>query len=129
MKKSKTLLEILDLTGEENILQKMEWGDSFPCTGCGSCCKRIDKLLISINMLDGIEREILDFPYSHTNGVCENLGVDNKCNIYENRPVVCSYEKFMLAFNMSKDELFPPSIACCNKMMDEDGIGKEFRIK
>lgn len=129
MKKSKTLLEIIDLSDQENILQNMEWSDKFPCTGCGSCCKRIDKLLPNIEKLDDNLKQILNFPYTHINGRCEKLGNDNKCTIYEDRPIVCSYEKFMEVFNYSKDDIFPMSIASCNKMMDEDGVGEEFRIK
>jgi len=111
------------------MIFNMEKLDKFPCTGCGCCCKRIDELLIIINKLESPAKEIMHFPYKHENGRCEKLGKNNECTIYENRPIVCSFEKFIDAFNLNKDKIFGMSIKSCNKMMDEDNICNKFRIK
>lgn len=107
----------------------MEKLDKFPCSGCGCCCKRIDKLLVNIDNLESPNKEILHFPYKHENGRCEKLGKNNECIIYENRPLVCNFEKFISAFDLNKEEVFEISMKSCNEMMEEDDIPKEFKIK
>lgn len=102
--------------------------NKFPCTGCGCCCKRIDKVIENLETLDDISKEILHFPYNHTNGICEKLDKDNKCSIYDDRPIVCNFQKFKEIFNYDVDKFNAIVIPSCNKMMDEDNIPEEFRI-
>ena len=46
-----------------------------------------------------VNDESLDFPFKDKNGVCEMLK-DNKCSIYETRPIVCNTEEmFKLLHN------------------------------
>ena len=52
----------------------------YPCTLCGCCCKRIDKVVSQLRVL-GVD---VDFNYKwDENGQCENLTIDNKCSVYE----------------------------------------------
>jgi hypothetical protein len=43
-------------------------------------------------MREFLNDDTIDFPYKNINGVCEMLS-DNKCSIYETRPIVCNTEK------------------------------------
>jgi len=88
---------------------------SFPCSGCGCCCKRVDKFVGS------------DFPYSHINGVCEKL-VDDKCSVYETRPLICNVYEMQKVMNINKDIFYAMNKAACNMFMDEDNIPLEFRL-
>lgn len=103
--------------------------NKFPCTGCGSCCKRIDRLIDNINLFPKEQQELLHFPYKHEDGVCENLMEDNKCAIYENRPLICNIDKFIEVFELDKIQFYTDNINVCNKIMDEDGVSNELRIK
>lgn len=58
---------------------------SYPCRQCGMCCRHVD-------FIKGMEI------YDRGDGVCKNLGSNNKCGIYEHRPNLCNgkyvYERF-----------------------------------
>ena len=96
----------------------------FPCTSCGSCCKRINRL---VENLKGSE---LSFPFSYDEtGKCEKLTDDNKCSVYKNRPLVCDIEKMAERISMPKTMFINLNIAYCNQMMDEDGVDESYRIK
>jgi Fe-S-cluster containining protein len=104
--------------------------NSFPCTGCGACCKRINNLEAHIVKDD--PEHMLYFPYSwDENGVCENLNLeDNSCNVYETRPTMCNIDKmFQFVQNgMSKKEYYNVNIFLCNKMIEEDGLDEKFKV-
>lgn len=100
----------------------------FPCTGCGACCKRIVKVLANIEELDEVNREKLKFPYNHTNGVCEMLMEDNKCAVYEDRPLICNFDKFVNEYGLDRVPFFNLIIKHCNEMIDEDKIDSRFKI-
>jgi Fe-S-cluster containining protein len=38
------------------------------------------------------------FPYEIKNGTCTKLGVDGRCTVYEERPVICNYTASWMAF-------------------------------
>lgn len=70
------------------------------------------------------------FPYNwDENGVCENLTEDNKCKVYENRPLICNVDKFAEYNKLEKTEFYKVNIRACNYMMDIDGIDQSLRIK
>lgn len=100
----------------------------FPCTGCGCCCKRI-KQAVSNNK--GVKMyDPLYFPYTwDKNGVCENLTEDNKCKVYDNRPLICNVEKFGEHINADQKEFYKLNIRACNYMMEVDNVPLNFRIK
>jgi len=99
----------------------------FPCSGCGCCCKRIKSVVELLNLKD--KSTPLFFPYSwDSKGVCENLLPDNKCRVYENRPLICNIEKVTKYFGYNKSTFYNQNIAACNKMMEEDNVPLRFRI-
>lgn len=102
--------------------------NTFPCTGCGCCCKRISYFVDKIDLLPKKYRKKLKFPYKHNNGVCEKLMEDNKCAIYENRPLICNIDKFIEEFKLNKEEFYEINIKYCNEFMNEDNIPNNFRI-
>jgi Fe-S-cluster containining protein len=102
--------------------------DRFPCTACGSCCKRINIAVKSIG--ENTEDNPLYFPYSwDESGRCEMLTKDNFCKVYDKRPTLCNVDKVMELFDIPKKEFYEINIEACNSMMDEDGIDESFRIK
>lgn len=100
---------------------------TYPCTGCGVCCKRVDR---AIKAFDLGEKSKLYFPYKHDgNGRCEMLTDDNKCSVYENRPLICNVDALLELSGMPKQAFYALNIHSCNKLMDEDGVPINFRIK
>lgn len=98
----------------------------YPCTSCGCCCKRIDKAISSFHSI-GIN---VDFNYTwDENGKCENLTTNNKCGIYDTRPLICNIDKLFEFVKITKEQFYAMNIASCNLMMDEDGVEYSFRIK
>lgn len=98
---------------------------SFPCTGCGACCRHIDKAkdLIKTN-------PELNFPYTwDETGKCEMLGDDNMCKVYDSRPLICNVDKLMAFYKLNKKDFYAINIKGCHKLMKEEGIYKEYRIK
>ena len=99
----------------------------FPCSGCGCCCKRIKSVVELLNLKD--KSTPLFFPYNwDSNGVCENLLPDNKCRVYENRPLICNIEKVTEYFGYEKSSFYSQNVLACNKMMEEDNVPLRFRI-
>jgi len=92
----------------------------FPCTKCGSCCKRVGQV-IALG---------LNFPYkTDENGVCEMLTEDNTCRVYESRPDICRIDEIAKMLKKDRDRYYKKTIRACNEMMDEDDVPQEFRIK
>lgn len=99
----------------------------FPCSGCGCCCKRI-KSVVEVLKLKDINSPLY-FPYAwNSKGVCNNLDKQNKCKVYENRPLICNIEKLTEFLGYDKLSFYQENISACNKMMDEDNIPLQFRI-
>lgn len=106
--------------------------NSFPCTSCGSCCKRIDKVINNIAEFSkryNIPIEHLEFPYKYDEvGKCEMLNLGNKCKVYNNRPNICNIEWMRIHTRIDREEFYNLNIKVCNQLMDEDGIDKSYRI-
>lgn len=101
----------------------------FPCSGCGACCKRVDKSLAAIkNQNPGISiKEI--FPHKvDESGRCEMLLPDNSCKVYDSRPFICSVDNLQGISGMDKQEFYNLTIKECNKLMDETDVDHKFRI-
>lgn len=99
----------------------------YPCTGCGACCRRINIVIDNLKELDSDNP--LYFPYkAKENGHCEMLSKENKCMVYENRPLVCNIENLASFLNVPKIEFYCMNIAFCNTIMDEDNLPIEYRI-
>jgi Fe-S-cluster containining protein len=98
---------------------------SFPCTSCGACCRHIDRAKELINA-----NPELNFPYTwDETGKCEMLGEDNRCKVYDNRPLLCNIDEFMKFYEISKKKFYKLNINACHLLMKEEGIYKEYRIK
>ena len=73
---------------------------------------------------------LLYFPYKwDESGRCEMLTEDNKCSIYEDRPLVCNVDKLLSLIEIPKEQFYEINVASCNKMMDEDELPIKYRIK
>lgn len=105
---------------------------TFPCTGCGGCCRRVG-LMVDVIRKDEypegtLGRLVQDFPFEYdTNGKCEKL-IDNKCSIYEDRPLICRVEDLGIKLGLNQSEWYQENISSCHEMMEEDGIIDQYRI-
>lgn len=100
----------------------------FPCTGCGCCCKRIKLVVEFMGIKD--PKDHLYFPHSwNKKGVCQHLTEDNKCKIYNSRPLLCNVEKLTEFLGYDKKQFYQENVLACNKMMEEDNIPLHFRIE
>lgn len=98
---------------------------SYPCTGCGSCCRRVDKLSLKITDT----KNPLFFPYKwDTTGKCEMITESNRCLVYEERPLVCNIDRLIRELGIDKLMFYEANILECNKMMNEDNVATQFRI-
>ena len=112
----------------------------FPCTGCGLCCKRVGPAVIGARKLvaTGNEnvyvKDVAAFPYSFdATGKCENLLPDNKCAVYENRPLVCDIGRVWEKHHqpggiITKESYFLSAAELCNSMMVEANTNENFFI-
>lgn len=101
--------------------------NKFPCTSCGACCRRIK---YAVDIFDAKnENSPFYFPYKwDQNGGCENLTTDNRCKVYENRPLICNVDRIAKYMNLDTKKFYGDNIRACNLMMDADGIPLDFRI-
>lgn len=88
----------------------------FECSGCGLCCKKINIAVENTKHIDE-----LYFPYKwDNNGVCENLDSDNKCKVYDNRPLLCNIEKVAEVFKIDKKQFFDVNYEACKILKEQD---------
>ena len=90
--------------------------NTFPCTKCGACCSSI---------------EGIDFLSDYNeNGICQHL-VNNVCDIYESRPLLCkidaAFEKIFSVY-MTKEEYYISNAKACNILQEKKGIDKKYRV-
>lgn len=98
---------------------------TFPCTGCGACCRVIhhaDNIIVRDDPTHPYY-----FPYTHKEGVCENLGEDNKCKIYETRPLICRIEDTCEHFGYDKLDYFQCNILSCHELIDNLGMDEKWK--
>lgn len=90
--------------------------NAFPCTSCGACCSSIE----------GIDF-LKDF---NVHGQCRMLS-DNKCTIYESRPLLCrieeSYSQLFSNF-MTKEEFYLQNAIACNQLQEKLNIDEKYRV-
>lgn len=101
---------------------------SFPCTGCGACCRRSKQSVEALNITDPDNEFYFPYKWDET-GRCEMLTDDNKCLIYKNRPTVCNIDKTIALSGVDKEMFYEATISTCNKAMDEDNMPVMYRIK
>lgn len=86
---------------------------NFPCTSCGSCCRRA-------HLVDIFPRE-----WVSEDGSCIHLE-NNQCNIYETRPDYCRVGYNLVKSGLTKEEYFKRTAIICNHFMKQDGIVDKF---
>tara|TARA_R110000868_G_scaffold392532_1_gene663194 strand:+ start:226 stop:495 length:270 start_codon:yes stop_codon:yes gene_type:complete len=87
----------------------------------------VDKMKLKLS--ESNDRNLV-FPYNHDDtGKCEMLMDDNKCSVYDKRPLICDVEKMAEYLNLDKEEFYATNNKACNKLMDINNIPQEFRIK
>ena len=99
----------------------------YPCTQCGACCKVAGRVPATFPTED--PTNIFYFPYkTDESGRCENLTEDNKCAVYDHRPLICNMDLFIEVTQLDKIKFYNENIAYCNQLMDEQGVPIHFRI-
>lgn len=92
---------------------------SFPCSGCGLCCKKISEIQ-ALKMFDT------------GSGVCLHLSSEGQCNIYETRPEVCRvgemYEKHYKD-SYSRNSFYEMNAIICNDLQQKNKLDTKFRVK
>lgn len=91
----------------------------FECKMCGMCCRNIqrykEKILPILREILG--EDITEFNIKDNNGICVHLTNDNKCSIYENRPIICNtnkiFELLSTAIGVDKSELYKAQHISC----------------
>ena len=76
----------------------------FKCDCCGECCKHID---------------IEEFKIPGTT-ICKYLTKNNKCSIYEHRPIICNIDKGYKFFKdiMTLEEWYQINYTACKELKD-----------
>jgi Fe-S-cluster containining protein len=77
----------------------------FPCIQCGLCCRKVDK----ISALPEFNRG---------DGVCRHL-INNLCEIYENRPLICNVQRMYDSFfrkSIDEKTFIQENIKACLKL-------------
>jgi len=101
---------------------------TFNCVGCGICCTKVGLAFANRDKLSEGDRKALDeFPYkADSSGTCEML-VENKCMVYEDRPLLCRVGKMHKKFyadKISKVDYFNFVGSICNTWIAEKGGDK-----
>ena len=112
----------------------MEEEKKFSCTGCGMCCRFVgDALKYSDKAEEPHRTELKKFPFkAKKDGSCENL-IDNKCSVYEDRPLICRvddmYDKYKdTHFKTSRKAYHLKEAQSCNSMIKQAKIDKKFLV-
>lgn len=105
----------------------------FPCSGCGACCRKINVAVANSKMLSNMLEVELPFPYGwDEKGVCEMLE-DNRCKVYETRPLLCRVDDLGKLFKkksiLNKRKFHKLTARACNILIDEFKINKSFKVK
>ena len=94
----------------------------FECTQCGLCCKHLHRALDKAKNPEWMHVAIDLFPHAmNMDGSCEKL-VDNKCSVYDNRPLMCNISDASEQMNMpiSKKAWYEMNYAGCKLLLEED---------
>lgn len=78
----------------------------FPCTKCGCCCK-IVALIPQLMHLKGLD------------GVCIHYSEEIGCTIYDDRPLICNFEKVHLdvAPDVTQEQFYAVTALACNVLI------------
>lgn len=102
----------------------------FPCTSCGCCCSHVNLAIQNAAKSNHPvwQESAKSFPYNYDEtGKCEKL-VDNKCSVYEDRPLLCNINKLGKLLELDL-KLWHYMIAkSCNELIDQDKISETYKI-
>lgn len=112
---------------------------SYPCTACGACCLLVGKIIernIAIPRKQRTKAQQLfaQFPhkYDKLSGRCSKLGDDNKCTIYDRRPLVCKvdegYKRLLEPHGVDKQRYYLQTAQQCNKFIALLGLDESYKI-
>lgn len=88
----------------------------FRCSGCGLCCKNVKR---AVEVTKHIKE--LEFPYNwDETGRCEKLMEDNKCGVYDDRPLLCNVDGVIKFFNLDKESFYGDNEKACIELQAED---------
>lgn len=96
----------------------------FPCTGCGACCRTINRHEGHIVRDDPSDPYYFPYQWDET-GKCEMLGEDNKCTIYESRPLLCNVDGLIDMLGLDRKEFHDLNIKACWDLADEFSLGEK----
>jgi len=88
----------------------------FKCNGCGLCCKNVKRAVEATKHIKELE-----FPYGwDETGRCEKLMEDNKCEVYDDRPLLCNVDRVIKFFNLDKESFYNENEMACKQLQSED---------
>lgn len=91
----------------------------FYCSGCGQCCRHIDKAVDNFQKLCKTFPELYEeFPYSwSSSGSCSMLDSNNRCKCYDNRPLLCNskrlLEELQRVADITEEDFIKMSLESC----------------
>lgn len=89
----------------------------FPCTKCGACCRKADRLPDALKQHLSINED----------GSCGFLLDDGMCSIYEDRPLFCRIED-IVPKSMGLKEWHKLNASMCNALQEEAGMDESFMV-
>jgi Fe-S-cluster containining protein len=98
----------------------------FPCSGCGACCRRIDKAVKAIGPRGPDSPFYFPYGWDET-GRCEKLE-GNSCLVYHDRPLICNVNKLVKFLDVDAQYFFKETAKACNLFMEEDQLPLELRL-
>lgn len=113
---------------------------TYPCTGCGICCRRVGQWVEAARNLPQqyIEqnpevKEIANFPHAiSSNGSCSQLNQDNTCKVYGTRPDICSIKKTWEKYHQNRfteQQYYEMAAVVCNGMIEAEGLDEKYKVK
>lgn len=93
----------------------------FNCHMCGMCCRNIKHYKEEVYpvLKKVLDDKLPEFTIEDNSGICVNLTNDNKCAIYETRPILCNtnkmFEMLSPVLRLSIDELYQLQRLSCLK--------------
>lgn len=103
---------------------------SFPCTGCGGCCRLIGDILAHPEQqIHAVMRQAVEeFPFeADSEGVCVMLK-DNRCSVYDSRPLLCNVEALGKLMGVNPTAWRQVNAAACNTIIDQLGLDPMYKI-
>ena len=104
--------------------------NTFPCTGCGECCRQFKTILSNSNTFPTAIQTLIDsFPYKiNKDGSCSKL-IDNSCSVYDNRPIICNIDLMGQLLYQNMKEWYVLSAKHCNVLINNAELDPKYLIQ